>query len=1581
MPKINGYDICQSLRTNQKTKNIPIIFLLNIENLGEKNKIFQLGAVDYIVKPVCSEEVLVKVQSQLKLKQEQFRQYPINEITGWNYYDQKKDSNFLEFEFASTQLEVSSLSAEISTQEKQTGIAIAQQNWQLQQEIQKRLLVEAALKTNEKKYRHLVETSQNIIWSADIYGTITFVNVAVQQIYGYDPEEMIGCGWSDFVLKEQLADFQESFQEILQGKSVSQFEIICLAKDGSLIYLIFQAIALRNEVGEIIGVTGTACNITEYKRAEQAETTRRALEEKLASAFRSSPDPITLATFPETRYIEVNDSFYRVFGYSPHQVIGYTGQELQIWANPEESVLLTQILQQTKVIRNHEVDFRTVNGEIKTMLFSAELIEINEQKYILGTAKDITERKQAENETRLLLLTSQAITRAVDVNSALKVVLRLICHSISWDYGEAWLPSDDGKLLEYSLSWHEPENNLDKFCQESQNIKFASGEALPGRVWQTKQAEWIPDVSAVAQPNFWRSLQAVKAGLKAGFGVPIVADGEVLAVLVFFKRSCVAIDKRLLMLVGTVASQLGGLIQRKLIEAAHRKSEERLQLALEASNLGLWDWNLKTGKIYRDWRWSKMLGYAENEIEDSQQAFEQLIHPQDLPAVKSALHKHFQDFSGIYEVEFRMCCASGEWKWIQSRGQIVEHDDAGKPLRMTGTHKDISDRKRAELALQESQLRYQTLAEASPVGIYHADQSAYCHYFNQRWCEITGLSQQEALGTGWAKALHPDDRDRVYATWNEAAATKSLYKCEHRFLRPDGKSIWVICQAMPELDENGEIKGHIGTITDITDRKLAEEAWRESVEREKTITQVIQRMRQTLDLETIFAATTAELRQLINCDRVVVYRFNPDGSGEFVAESVAEGWNSLIDQQKYQPSITQKVLEDSHCLESIIESAACIIKDTYLQATQGGIYNQRHNFHSVADIYKAGFDECYINLLEHFQARAYVMVPIFCCHQLWGLLVSFQNSSSRRWKTGEINTAVQIGNHLGVALQQTQLLTQTQQQSQALQEAVIAADAANRAKSEFLANMSHELRTPLNAILGFTQVMNYDQKLSSEHRRNLAIINRAGEHLLNLINDILEMSKIEAGRTTLNVTSFDLIALLENLEEMLRLRAVSQGLKLIFEYASDIPQYVQTDESKLRQVLLNLLGNAIKFTTAGRVTLYVSVGGAGGQRSSTSAPFDYAQGKPLSDRGAEEVPCTPHSQLRASHSLIFEIEDTGAGIAPEEIGLLFEAFGQTELGRQSQQGTGLGLAISRKYVQLMGGDIAVSSNVGVGSKFTFNIEVGLASISEVTTKKNQSQIIGLAPGQTKYRILVVDDVFESRLPLVKLLELIGFAVREATNGQEAIALWQKWQPHLIFMDMQMPVMDGYEATRRIKSNHNAVTLPHINPFIIALTANAFEEQRAAILTAGCHDLINKPFREEEILKTLSKYLGVKYISQEKSQPNLETTQSTIKRGVTQPDLLPWLSQMSNEWLTQIYYAAAQCSDDLILQLMAGISTKNTEMQQYLSDLACDFEFEKIMEVIRFAVENNRENGDITLPVFNLSSCAINNSNNHFSNDK
>ena len=502
-------------------------------------------------------------------------------------------------------------------------------------------------------------------------------------------------------------------------------------------------------------------------------------------------------------------------------------------------------------------------------------------------------------------------------------------------------------------------------------------------------------------------------------------------------------------------------------------------------------------------------------------------------------------------------------------------------------------------------------------------------------------------------------------------------------------------------------------------------------------------------------------------------------------------------------------------------------------------------------------------------------------------------------------------------------ITERKQAECDLRQAKDAADAASQSKSEFLASMSHELRTPLNAILGFTQVMRRDPALGAEHRQSLDIIGRSGEHLLELINDILEMSKIEAGRISFNESSFDLYKLLDNLEAMLRLKAEAKALQLLFERDRTVPQYITTDEGKLRQVLINLLGNAIKFTEEGGVTLRVKSENFGAIAETVDATANNAPGLPL--------------------RLHFEVEDTGPGIAVEERDKLFAAFGQTETGRKSQQGTGLGLPISQKFVQLMGGDMQVRSTLHQGSVFSFDIQIAIADMAAVKIHAPSRRVVGIAPGQPTYRILVVEDRVENRILLTKLLRSVGFEVREAENGQEAINLWQRWRPHLIWMDMRMPVMDGYEATQQIKSCMKGKTT-----VVIALTASAFEEDRAAVLSAGCDDFMRKPFREQTLFDRMARHLGVRYIYEATNEAENLAEDSVELRSEEQ--LVADLAQMPADWIERLRQAAAECSDDAIAQLVEELPPTSSCLAKVLKTFANDFLFDNVMELIEQATE-------------------------------
>ncbi|WP_107668061.1 PAS domain S-box protein [Cyanothece sp. BG0011] len=1025
-----------------------------------------------------------------------------------------------------------------------------------------------------------------------------------------------------------------------------------------------------------------------------------------------------------------------------------------------------------------------------------------------------------------------------------------------------------------------------------------------------------------------------------------------------------------------------------------RENEERWQLVVQGTNEGIWDWNLKTDEMFFSPRWKEMLGYGDQELPNHIDTWKQLLHPQDRERIMKILGDHFAKKTDHYSAEFRLKCQDGNYKWILSRGKAL-WDATGNPVRMAGSHTDISDRK-------DEQILLTSLIDCIPDLVFCKDSKGVYKMCNNAFETFAGRDRKDIIGKSDFELFPPEEALGFREQDRFMMLQKQSHRNEEWVTYPNGKRRLVDTLKTPFCCPEGKLMGTIGISRDITDRKQKEEAVKKQAERDALLSNIARQLIDQ-DLTTAVNFVLEFLGKFTQCDRSYIIRYFPEEKvwsmlhewcSEYIPSTIQDSQNiplevfpwfsqqliegksicinrledfppeATAEKEAYQNSLSPNLLvvpmmtrgqtvgylgidtnfykkwtkEDVNLLKLVgelmaIAEARAIAEEAQKesQARFAGILDNANEAIISIDeqekitLFNHAAEQIFGYLSEEVLGRPFnLLIPSRFTDDHHQHIKTFQNTPETARQMGgrrpvfgqrkdgtEFLAEVSIskiklrGKTIFTAIIRD--ITERKQAEEALKQAKEQADAANRAKSEFLASMSHELRTPLNAILGFTQVMQRDHNLKEEHKQNLDIIGRSGEHLLELINDILEMTKIEAGRTTFNTTQFDLYRLLDNLESMLHLKAEEKHLQLLFEKNSDLPQYIETDEGKLRQVLINLLGNAIKFTQEGGVILRI--------KTNTTTN----ENNPI--------------------LLTFEIEDTGPGIAAEEVNQLFEAFGQTETGRNSNEGTGLGLPISRKFVQLMGGDISVSSILGQGSLFTFTIKATVVAGHTIPINKPPRRVIGLVAGQPQHRILAVDDRLESRILLVKLLSSMGFNVRQASNGQEALDIWERWQPHLIWMDMRMPIIDGYKATQHIKGTPQGQ-----ETVIIALTASAFEEERNLVLSAGCDDFMRKPFREDVLWEKIAQHLGVEYIYEDIDQENGSCLHGTVITPETTSQLQRLLQTMPPQWIKQLHQAALECSDDGILALVNHIPPDSQPLAIALQEWSENFLFDSVLEL-------------------------------------
>jgi PAS domain S-box-containing protein len=894
----------------------------------------------------------------------------------------------------------------------------------------------------------------------------------------------------------------------------------------------------------------------------------------------------------------------------------------------------------------------------------------------------------------------------------------------------------------------------------------------------------------------------------------------------------------------------------------------------------------------------------------------------------------------------------------QAQREISERERAEAELRTYQEHlEELVAERTADL--RESEERYRTLFDGMPVGIYRSTPGGQMVDVNPALVEMLGHPNRKELLALNTANFYVDPEERV--GWKTLMEREGVLRdFEARLRRYDGGVIWVRNTARAVKDEQGQVLYYEGSLEDITERKRAEaelQRYHEHLaelveERTSELRESEKRYRTLFDGVPVGLYRATPDGQIVEVNPALVGMLGYPSRKALVAVNMADlsveseeriRWQEWMERDGLVRDFEARLQRyDGEVIW--ISDTARVVKDeqgraVYFEGTAQDI-TERKRFEEETHRQKEYFEALFVNspvaaLTADLESDVVSWNPMaekvfgYTQEEAIGQNVDDLVARDPRIREEALHCTKQVltegrtqaitkrsrkdGSLVDVHCQAFPVIVAgemvgyiaTYHDISELQLARRTAEAANQAKSQFLAHMSHELRTPLNAILGFTQLMNGDPNLTAEQRENLGIINRSGEHLLALINDVLEMSKIEAGRVTLQERSFDLYRLLDTTEEVFRLRAEDKGLGLSFERGENVPQYVRTDEGKLRQVLMNLLGNAVKFTSEGGVALRIRCS--------------------LPRREEEEE----EAWLR------FEMEDTGPGIAQEELEAVFEPFVQTASGQRSLEGTGLGLSISRQFARLMGGDITVSSELGQGSVFRFEVPIGLAGAARDEMARPSRPVIGLEPGQAVYRLLIVDDRETTRQLLIKLLEPLGFEIREATHGLEAIEIWEGWEPHLIWMDMRMPVMDGYEATQQIKATAKGQTT-----VILALTASAFEEDRETILSAGCDDIVRKPFRKEEIYAKLAQHLGIRYVyGDEPTQPTAPTMSA---RQVLTPAAM---TALPPDWLAELEQATIKADLDVILGLVDRLPEQHAALADALACLANDFEYREILSLI------------------------------------
>ena len=975
--------------------------------------------------------------------------------------------------------------------------------------------------------------------ATDERGRITLMNAVAERLTGWTEGEARGRDLGEVfrIVNEETGEAVESpVSKVLREGAATSLanHTILISKDGTQIPIGDSGAPVHDHEGRVKGVVMVFHDITQRRLGESA---LRESEGRFRSLAESASDAI-ITIDEESTIVFVNPAAEKIFGYGASEM---TGQQLTMLMpdylrHVHKAGLRRYLEEGRRHISWEGVELPGLHKdgrEIPLEVSFAEFVK-DGRRYFTGIARDISSRKHVEQRLAAQYAVTRILAEHATLDEATPRILQSICENLGWAVGGLWEVDRRENVLRCVDFWQASSLAVEEFVEFSRRTTFVRGAGLPGRVWESGTPAWITDVGG--DENFLRAEVAKRAGLRSAFGFPVLLGGEVLGAFEFFNPEIREPDEDLLAMMSTIGSQVGQFIERKRAEAEIKASEERYRELFENANDIIYTSDLVGNFTSLNKAGERITGYTRDEA--VKMNFAQIVVPEHLEAVKQMISRKLAgEQLTVYQTE--IISKGGRRLALEVSSRLIY--EAGVPVGVQGIARNVTERRRTEEALRESEESFRQLADAMPQIVWTARADGYHDYYNRRWFEYTGTTLEQSKGWGWQPVLHPDDVEHCLRVWSRAVVTGQGYEIEYRFRRvADGQFRWHLGRAVPMRDAAGNIVKWFGTSTDIHDQKVA-------AERSAFLAEAGKLLASSLDYE----QTLGRLARL--CAPVL-------------------GDHCLID-----------VLDDAGRVSRV--AVAHVDSDTsdFMQALRDyppdmkrdmGVARVLHTGqpevvgHANEDMMRSmARDRAHLEILRRLGLKSFMTVPLVARERTVGALTFGSTASPRQYDAEDIAFAQEIANRAALAIDNTRLYRRTQE--------------ANRAKDEFLATLSHELRTPLTPIIGWTHMLQGGRLQESEFAHGLGVIESNAQSLTRLINDLLDMSSILSGKMSIELAPVELGEIIGEAVETIRPQAERRGVRLEVASTDGARAVVSGDRTRLVQVFWNLLSNAVKFSRAG----------------------------------------------------------------------------------------------------------------------------------------------------------------------------------------------------------------------------------------------------------------------------------------------------------------------------------------------------------------------------------------------------------------